>query len=187
MIKSLFVFFQNKLSKAEEYLENIQETDQQSLPFLLSKGAIFFHKRDYHMAHRLFLLAFKLYGRYFALLKYILGLCNFFLEDYQMAERCLLFYLDSVPRPSVFCLSTLAVLYMKTNQHVKYQTTISKAFEEGEQQKIFEMNVMVNLAEHFVFSSDFESAEKIARMALRVNFDGRRRLIEEGSVLPLLT
>lgn len=180
MIKSLFVFFQNKFSKSEEYLDNIKESDHQSLPYLLSKGALLFYKRDYKMAHRYFILAFRLYGRYFSLLKYILGLCNFYLEDYIMSEKCFNSYLNSKKSKPVFCLGALGVLYLKTRQYAKYQKIISTAFDICKDQKVFEVNVMVGLAEHFVYNSDFENAQKIARMVLSVNFEGRRRLIQDG-------
>lgn len=180
VIKSLFVFFQNKLAKAQEYLENIKEADHHSLPFLLSKGCLCFYRKDFRMAHRHFLLAFRLYGRNFSLLKYILGLCNFQLEDYVMSERCFLSYLESKPQKPVFCLGTLAVLYLKTRQYNKYNQVISDAFHSCHKQRIFEVNVMVALAEHFLYNGHFSNAQRVARMILKVNFEGRRRLREQG-------
>lgn len=174
------MFFQDKLGKAQEYLENIKESDHHSLPYLLSKGCLSFHKRDYQMAHRSFLLAFRLYGRHFSLLKYILGVCNFYLEDYVMAERCFLAYLRVRTQRPVFCLGTLAVLYLKTRQYSKYKQIMTEAFQSCQQQKHFEINVMVSLAEHFVYSGDFLNAQRIARMILRVNFEGRRKIADEG-------
>jgi hypothetical protein len=135
------------------------------------------------MAHRFFILAFKLYGRDFSLLKYILGLCNFYLEDYIMSERCFLSYLKSTSQKSVFCLGTLAVLYLKTRQYQKYKKVISDAFDLCNEQKTFEINVMVTLAEHFIYSNDFVNAQKIARMILKVNFEGRRKLENNGRIL----
>lgn len=181
MIKSLFVFFQNKPGKAQEYLENIKEADHASLPFLLSKGCLSFHKRDFRMAHHSFLLAFRLYGRNFSLLKYILGLCNFQLEDYVMSERCFLSYLDSKPHRPVFCLGTLAVLYLKTKQYSKYNQVIREAFQSCHQQRIFEINVMVGLAEHYVYNGHYSNAQRVARMILKVNFEGRRTLQEKSA------
>jgi uncharacterized protein HemY len=44
------------------------------------------------------------------------------------------------------------------------------------------MNVMVSLAEHFVFNGDYFNAQKIARMILKINFDGRRLLKDNGRI-----
>lgn len=133
------------------------------------------------MAHRYFILAFKLYGRYFTLLKYILGLCNFYLEDYVMSEKCFTSYLKAKKGRSVFCLGALAVLYLKTRKYSKYKEIISNAFDLCENQKVFEINVMVCLAEHFLYNSDYENAQKIARMVLSINFEGRKRLVQESN------
>ena len=174
MIKCFFfLFWQFKTSKAKEYLDNIKEDDSQSLPVLLGRGCLQFSKLDFPAAHRTFRLAFRLYGGDYPLLRYILGLCNFHLEDFDMAEKCFESYLKQDPEVKVSGYLGLALLYLKTKRYGLYREYLHKALESSSENRVFDVNLMSQLAEHYFNTGDFARSLKVAKMALQVNFNDK--------------
>jgi lipopolysaccharide biosynthesis regulator YciM len=168
IIKSYFFFFENKIEKAFEYLENVSEKDSSSLPFLLAKATLYFSQKKYKDALTHFLKAFVLFGKSFHLLRFMLGVCNFHLNDFLLAQKCFESYLDKTQKDDLFCLSMLAITYKRQANFEKYFQILEKSFHLSLEKGELDVNLMIELAEDYYINGNVEKSEKIVLVLMNL-------------------
>ncbi len=117
------------------------------------------------MALKYFKVIFKNYRAKFIHIYYILGICYFRLKKYHLSESCFLYLLKNGYPERNKVITSLSILYLRTqnyNLHYKY---ILEAFTSDEEEEK-DINVYLYLSEHYFYKGDLGNAEILAKKGL---------------------
>ena len=166
ILKGYYYFFLNDFKQSINYFENAKDTEKFSLPYFLGKGFIEYHKKNYLKALEFFKKIFIKSRKSFKEIFYILGLCYYKLEIYDLSESCFLYLLKTDYNKKTKILSALSILYLKTQKHDLHYLNLVKAFQTKEGQN--DPNILLYLSEHYFYKQDYKKTEILAKKGLKI-------------------
>lgn len=164
-LKGFYYFYQGDFRQSIKYFDNAKDIDNYYLPQILGRGLVEYNRKDYKAALNNFKQVFQYYRHIVPQAAYIIGLCYFNLNRFELAEKCFLYMIKY--NLGCFCANhvALALVKYKFNDTDGYFQHLVKAFENNT--NVNELNVCLNLSEHYFFKRDFDKVIKLAKRGLK--------------------